>query len=139
MNDPPKNEDRELIDMLIAISVVSRHLARKLEMKGSETDHEPDERPGNDPGRNDADRESADRMRRKPDQSSNNYADFARLKYCYGRKPRHKSGKPEYVPVCRPYGMPGYVLCKVLPGNHEDDQSAEEQNQNDGKHQPHGK
>jgi hypothetical protein len=37
MNDPPtKNEDRELIDMLIAISVVSRHLARKLEMKGSE-------------------------------------------------------------------------------------------------------
>ena len=33
MNDPPKNEDRELIDMLIAISVVSRHLARKLEMK----------------------------------------------------------------------------------------------------------
>ena len=37
MNDPPKEtEDRELIDMLIAISVVSRHLARKLEMKGSE-------------------------------------------------------------------------------------------------------
>ena len=137
MNDPPKNEDRELIDMLIAISVVSRHLARKLEMKGSETDHEPDERPGNDPGRNDADRESADRMRRKPDQSSNIYADFARLKYGYGKRPRHKSGKPEYVPVCRPYGMPGYVLCKVLPGTCEDDQVTEEQN--DGKHQPHGK
>ena len=36
MNDPPKNEDRELIDMLIAISVVSRHLARKLENKKPE-------------------------------------------------------------------------------------------------------
>ena len=37
MNDPPtKNEDRELIDMLIAIRVVSRHLARKPEMKGIE-------------------------------------------------------------------------------------------------------
>ena len=33
MNDPPKNKDRELIDMLIAISIVSRHLARKFEMK----------------------------------------------------------------------------------------------------------
>ena len=71
MNGPPKEfEDRNLIDMLIAISVVSRHLARKLEMKGSETNHEPDERPGNDPGRYDTDRESPDRMRRKPDQGS---------------------------------------------------------------------
>ena len=31
MNDPPKNEDRELIDLLITISVISPHLARKLE------------------------------------------------------------------------------------------------------------
>ena len=139
MNDPPKNEDRELIDMLIAISVVSRHLARKLEMKGSETDHEPDERPGNDPGRDDTDREGTNRMRRKPDQSSNIYADLARLKYGCGRKPRHKSGKPEYVPVYQPYGMPGYVLCKVIPGTREDNQGTEEQTQNDGKHQPHGK
>ena len=107
MNDPPKNEDRELIDMLIAISVVSRQLARKLEMKRSETAHESDERPGNHPGRNDTDREDTDRMRRKPDQSNNNYADFARLKYDYRRKPRHKSGKPEYVPVCQPYGIHG--------------------------------
>jgi len=138
MNDPPKNEDRELIDMLIAISVVSRHLARKLEMKGSENDHEPDEQPGNDPGRDDTDRESNDRMRRKPDQNNSVYKALAGGRIRPVRNSRHKSGKPEYVPVCQPYGMPGYVLCKVLPGTCEDDQGTEEQNQNDGKHQPHG-
>ena len=86
MNDPPKNEDRELIDMLIAISVVSRHLARKLEMKGSETDHEPDERPGNDPGRVDTDRESNDRMRRKPAQNDSVYKALAGEYHALGIK-----------------------------------------------------
>ena len=44
MNDPPKEtEDRELIDMLIAISVVARHLARKLEQNRGEKTHEQDE------------------------------------------------------------------------------------------------
>ena len=31
MNDPPQNDTQELHDLLIAISVVARHLARKLE------------------------------------------------------------------------------------------------------------
>ena len=52
MNEPPQSEDsRELHDLLIAISVVARHLARKLEdqTQGEKT-HEQDERTGNNPG-----------------------------------------------------------------------------------------
>ena len=46
MKDPPQNaDDRELHDLLIAISVVARHLARKLEQK--EKTNEQDERPVN--------------------------------------------------------------------------------------------
>lgn len=33
MTDPPQNDTQELHDLLIAISVVARHLARKLEQK----------------------------------------------------------------------------------------------------------
>lgn len=54
MNEPPQNkaEDQELIDMLIAISVVARHLARKLEdqNRNKEKDHEQDERTGDGAG-----------------------------------------------------------------------------------------
>ena len=55
MNNPAlyTEDSRELTDLLIAISVVSRHLARKLEMKGSEDNHEPNEQPGNHPRRTD--------------------------------------------------------------------------------------
>ena len=45
MNDPPQNDTQELHDLLIAISVVARHLARKLEQK--EKTNEQDERPVN--------------------------------------------------------------------------------------------
>lgn len=54
MNEPPQHEaeNRELIDMLIAISVVARHLARKLEEnnRNKEKSNEPNERSGDDPG-----------------------------------------------------------------------------------------
>lgn len=54
MNEPPQNnENQELIDMLIAISVVARHLARKLEdqnRNNEEKKHEQDERPGDGAG-----------------------------------------------------------------------------------------
>lgn len=45
-------ERREMADLLIAISVVARHLARKIEEYHNckETDHEQDERSGDDPG-----------------------------------------------------------------------------------------
>ena len=43
MTDPPQNDTQELHDLLIAISVVARHLARKLEQK--EKTNEQDERP----------------------------------------------------------------------------------------------
>lgn len=43
-------EEQELIDVLIAISVVSRRLARKLENQRKETTHEQDERTGHDAG-----------------------------------------------------------------------------------------
>ena len=46
MNDPPQNaDDRELHDLLIAISVVARHLARRLEAqnRNEEKTHEQDE------------------------------------------------------------------------------------------------
>lgn len=46
MADPPQkeSENQELIDMLIAISVVARHLARKLENQNQgEKTHEQDE------------------------------------------------------------------------------------------------
>ena len=134
MNDPPKNEDRELIDMLIAISVVSRHLARKLEMKGSETDHEPDERPGNDPGRDDTDRESTDRMRRKPDQSSNIYAALARSNAGLRGQRRPMPWDPDYVPLYRRYCHPGIQICAIPCGIPEGDQDPEEQTQSNGKH-----
>ena len=45
MNDPPQNDTQELHDLLIAIRVVARHLARKLEQK--EKTNEQDERPVN--------------------------------------------------------------------------------------------
>lgn len=48
MNDPPQNDTQELHDLLIAISVVARHLARKLEQK--EKTNEQDERPVNPAG-----------------------------------------------------------------------------------------
>ena len=43
---------QDLIDLLIAISVVARHLARKLEAQTQkeEKEHEQDERTGDDPG-----------------------------------------------------------------------------------------
>ena len=47
MNDPPQNDTQELHDLLIAISVVARHLARKLEALNKEQNHEQDERPIN--------------------------------------------------------------------------------------------
>lgn len=61
MNEPPQNAappeqteqtdpmpvSREMIDLLIAISVVARHLARKLEQLNKEQNHEQDERPVN--------------------------------------------------------------------------------------------
>ena len=50
MNEPPQNENQDLIDLLITISVVARHLARKLELQGKEKDHEQDERTGGGPG-----------------------------------------------------------------------------------------
>ena len=43
-----ESEEQELVDMLIAISMVSRHLARKIQHKQpreEEKDHEQDERP----------------------------------------------------------------------------------------------
>ena len=46
MKDPPQNaDDRELHDLLIAISVVARHLARRLEAqnRNEEKTHEQDE------------------------------------------------------------------------------------------------
>ncbi len=56
MNDPPQDEEfsQDPVDLLIAISVVARHLARKLEelrrlekhKKAGEKDHEQDEQPG---------------------------------------------------------------------------------------------
>ncbi len=47
MTDPPQDSTagRDLTDLLIAISVVARHLARKLEQK--EKTNEQDERPDN--------------------------------------------------------------------------------------------
>ena len=54
MNEPPQDEagNRELTDLLIAISVVARHLARKLEdnNRKEEKDHEQNERPGDSAG-----------------------------------------------------------------------------------------
>ncbi len=54
MTDPPQSQSssQDLIDLLIAISVVARHLARKLEdqNRNKEKEHEQDERTGNDPG-----------------------------------------------------------------------------------------
>ena len=54
MNEPPQNEPeaRELTDLLIAISVVARHLARKLEDqdRNKEKNHEQDERTGDGAG-----------------------------------------------------------------------------------------
>lgn len=52
MNEPPQDENQELTDLLIAISVVARHLARKLEdqNRNKEKDHEQNERPGNTAG-----------------------------------------------------------------------------------------
>ncbi len=54
MNEPPQNEaeNQDLIDLLIAISVVARHLARKLEEQNrkKENKNEQDERPGDGPG-----------------------------------------------------------------------------------------
>ena len=54
MNDPPQREaaNQDVIDMLIAISVVARHLARKLEdhHRNREKNHEQDERTGDGPG-----------------------------------------------------------------------------------------
>ena len=61
MNEPPQNTapqekvgqtdpvpvSQEMIDLLIAISVVSRHLARKLEALNKEKTNEQDERPVN--------------------------------------------------------------------------------------------
>lgn len=43
-------EEQELIDVLIAISVVARRLARKLEKQRKETEDEQDERTGPDAG-----------------------------------------------------------------------------------------
>ena len=47
MNDPPQEEEtsQDPIDLLIAISVVARHLARKLEehKRAGEKDHEQNE------------------------------------------------------------------------------------------------
>jgi len=68
MNDPPQREadNREVIDMLIAISVVARHLARKLEETNrKEKDNESDERTGDPAGRTATDRQGADRLRRE--------------------------------------------------------------------------
>ncbi len=57
MKEPPQREaeNQDLIDLLIAISVVSRHLARKLEEqnRNKEKTHEQNERSGDDPGRTD--------------------------------------------------------------------------------------
>lgn len=53
MNEPPQNEaeSQELVDTLIAISVVARHLARKLEnRKKEEKENEQEQRTGGDPG-----------------------------------------------------------------------------------------
>ena len=55
MNDPPQREaaNQDVIDMLIAISVVARHLARKLEDQDrniKEKKHEQDERTGDGAG-----------------------------------------------------------------------------------------
>ena len=54
MNEPPQNEagNQDLIDLLIAISVVARHLARKLEDqdRNKEKNHEQDERTGDGAG-----------------------------------------------------------------------------------------
>ena len=52
MNEPPQDEPeaRELTDLLIAISVVARHLARKLEEQTERKTHEQDERTGGSPG-----------------------------------------------------------------------------------------
>lgn len=54
MIDPPQTEtgSQDLIDLLIAISVVARHLARQLEIqnRNEEKNHEPNERTGGDPG-----------------------------------------------------------------------------------------
>ena len=43
-------ESQELIDVLIAISVVSRRLARKLEKQRKEKNHEQDRRTDHDAG-----------------------------------------------------------------------------------------
>ena len=43
-------EEQELIDVLIAISVVAKRLARKLEKQRKETKHEQNERPDTDAG-----------------------------------------------------------------------------------------
>ena len=54
MNEPPQTQtgNRDLIDILIAISVVARHLAQRLESqnRNEEKQHEQDERTGVDPG-----------------------------------------------------------------------------------------
>ena len=54
MTDPPQDSTagRDLTDLLIAISVVARHLARKLEdeNRNKEKNHEQDERTGDGPG-----------------------------------------------------------------------------------------
>ena len=55
MSDPPQTDTdtQDLIDHLIAISVVARHLARRLEQhskNNEEKNHEPNERTGGDPG-----------------------------------------------------------------------------------------
>lgn len=54
MTEPPQNaaENQELTDQLIAISVVARHLARKLEdhHRNREKNHEQDERTGDSAG-----------------------------------------------------------------------------------------
>ena len=68
MNDPPQREaaNQDVIDMLIAISVVARHLARKLEETNrKEKDNESDERTGDPAGRTATDRQIADRLRRE--------------------------------------------------------------------------
>ena len=82
MNDPPQREadNREVIDMLIAISVVARHLARKLEERNQdeEKEHEQDERPDRHPGGDDRNRPGPDHLRREPDQRSEIYAALAR-------------------------------------------------------------
>ena len=101
MHESPPHavDNRDLIDLLIAISVVARHLARKLEMKGSEDNCEQHEQPGNDPGRTGRDGPDPDRLRRSHYQSDSFNAALAGRRYA--RRPQYP-GPVRHPRISRP-------------------------------------